>query len=275
MRKPPHGIAAELRRLRLEAGRRIEDVASDVGWNKSSVSRLETGVTPVQPRHVAELAGPLRLTPVARMRLERMLGIVREPDQWWVRYHEVLSDRYEELIYLESRARSIAVASTLVPGPMQCEGYARATMMRSAFVPDPDDAEMLLEVRLQRRQVITNGSAQMAVTLSEAALWQRFCGPVALQAQLHHLVELSRLDNVSLRIVPFDALIAPSLGPITVLTLPEADSTVAHVEYEGGSQLLKDARSIKRYRRSLEYVRLAAATEEESRQMILKRLDVL
>lgn len=250
-------------------------VAQRAGWAEGSQSRLETGVTPIRPEQLAVLADILQLSPVTRMRLDRALGVEHEPDQWWVRYAEVLNKEYEELIQLESLASSIGIASTLVPGQMQAEGYARATITRSSFVPDPDDVEMLLALRMERQRALMEGGMAISVTLSAAALWQSFCGRLALQEQLRNLVELSRLDNVSLRVVPFEAVVVPFLGAVTLLDLPMPASSVVQAEWDSGSQIIKDSRSVKRYRRNLEHQRDAALSEDESRRAILTRLEAL
>ncbi|WP_439675293.1 helix-turn-helix domain-containing protein [Embleya sp. MST-111070] len=268
-------MGAELRRLRKEAGLLMRHVAQRAGWHESTLSRLETGLTPIKPDQVAVLADILELTPVARMRLDQALGVEREPEQWWVRYAEVLNKEYEELILLESRACAMGIASTLVPGQMQAEGYARATIMRSSFVPDPDDVEMLLALRMERQRVLTDGEMAVSVTLSAVALWQSFCGRLALQEQLHYLLELTRLENVSLRIVPFDAVVVPFLGAVTLLDLPAPAPPVVQAEWDSGAQIIRDDRSVKRYRRNLEHQRAAALSEDESRQAIVTRLEAL
>lgn len=273
----PSPVAIELRRLRVGRGLTLDSAGRAAGWDKSKLSRLETGRAPVTAEHVDALASALRLTPVERMRLDRLLGDAREnrADEWWSEYQHVLSLQYEELIYMESRALGVRIASTLVPGLLQAEGYARATITQSAFVPDPDDAEMLLNVRLKRRRVITDGSVDLSVTLSEAALWQSFCGRVALQQQLRHLLEVSDLRNVSLRIVRFDAPARPFFGSITLLTFAPPVPALVYAEYESGARVLKDDRTVRRYERDLEYNQRAAATENESREMIMERLDRL
>ncbi|MGW9209868.1 helix-turn-helix domain-containing protein [Embleya sp. NPDC055664] len=275
MRNRPSELGAELRRLRQAAELRQEDLARAAGWDTSTMSRLETGKATVDSRHLRAIAEVLRLTPVERMRLERLAGGGEyEPAEWWVKYHEVLNPVYEQLIYLESIATAMDVASTLVPGPLQSEDYARATITMSAFVPDPDDVDALLEVRMKRRRVITDGAVRTHATLSEVVLTHAFCGAVALQKQLRYLLELGELANVSLRIVPHAARAVPFLGGVTILETP-AQEPVALVEYQSSMQFLKDERTVKRYRRDLGFFRSAASSEEDSRRMILERLSAL
>ncbi|MFI6983961.1 helix-turn-helix domain-containing protein [Embleya sp. NPDC050154] len=271
----PAQVGAELRRLRQEAGLPMARVAQRAGWAEGSQSRLETGVTPIRPEQLAVLADILQLSPVTRMRLDRALGVVREPDQWWVKYAEVLTRAYEDLILLEAKATALEVASTVVPGPLQAAGYARAMLVQTPFVPDPDDADMLLEVRLHRAQMVASGDTPLSVTLSEAVLFTSFCGQVALQEQLQYLLDLSRLDHVRLRIVPSSATARPFLGAVTVLELPAPDTAAAHAEWESGSQIIKDERTVRRHRRNLDYLRSASLPEDESQRLIQSRLDAL
>ncbi|MEU0938179.1 helix-turn-helix transcriptional regulator [Embleya sp. NPDC005971] len=269
--------AATLRALRRERGMTVDAVAAQAGWAKSSQSRLETGHMAIAWSHVVALTGPLQLTPVMLARLARMIGAedTSGPHAWWTQYESVLSTQYEELIHLESQALGMVAASTLVPGIMQAEEYARETIMRSAFVPDPDDAEALLAVRLRRQETVSTGQAHLAVTLSEAALWNAFCGRLALRRQLRYLLELGQLTNVSLRIVPYDARSLPFLGAVTILDLPAPSTSVTHVEYEAGAQLIRGERVVKRYRRDLALYRDTAASEDVSEQMILQRVESL
>ncbi|MYS83453.1 helix-turn-helix domain-containing protein [Embleya scabrispora] len=274
LRNPAH-VGAELRRLRREAGLPMARVAERAGWAEGTQSRLETGVTPIKPGQVAVLADILRLSPVTRMRLDRALGVERPADPWWVKYGEVLSRNYEELILIEAQATSMDVASTIIPGPMQAQGYARATLLQSPFVPDPDDAEMLLEVRLQRAEIITERGVPVSATLPEAVLSAGFCGRIALQEQLQYLLDLSRLENVCLRILPSDAEVHPFLGAVTVLDLPALDAPVAYAEWESGSAMIRDVRTVRRHRRNLDYQRAAALSEDQSQRLMQSRLEAL
>ncbi|MGC0422635.1 hypothetical protein ABIA38_008180 [Embleya sp. AB8] len=253
----------------------MSQVANEAGWAEGSQSRLETGVTPIRPDHLDVLAKILHMTPVTRMRLNRALGVESAPDQWWMRYADVIDRDYEDLIIVESQASAMDVVSTIVPGPMQAPGYARATLLQSPFVPDPDDAEMLLTVRLQRAEIITNRGIFISATLPEQVLSTGFCGPLALQEQLQHLLDLSRLENVRLRILPSDAMTHPFLGAVTVLELPVPEGPVAHAEWESGSQMIRDERTVRRHRRGLDYQRAAALPEDESQRLIQSRLEAL
>jgi hypothetical protein len=258
-------------------GLSVEAVAALVpGWNKAKVSRIETGKTPVTATHVDDLAGPLGLTPVSRIRLLRLLGDA-QGDEWWQPYHSVLREEYEELIYWESLASEMDAGHALFPGWLQEESYARATIMRSAFVPDPDDADMLLSVRLKRQGVIIGRRVKLSVTLAESALTNAFCGRVALRAQLRHVLDLSDLDYLSLRIVPAVAEGTAFLGGVTILdfAVDLGQQPLALIEYQSGTDFLKRERVVKRYRRDLAHFRSAAISEDESRQMIKQRLDVL
>ncbi|MGC0420607.1 helix-turn-helix domain-containing protein [Embleya sp. AB8] len=258
--------AGILRELRRERGMTVDAAATQAGWAKSTQSRLETGLMTISWGHVVALTGPLQLTPMMLARLARLIGAesTSGPHAWWTQYESVLSTQYEELIHLESQVVSVVVGSTLVPGLVQAPEYARETIMRSAFVPDPDDAEALLAVRLRRQDVVTIGQAELTVTLSESALWNAFCGRLALRQQLRHLLELGELPNVSLRIVPYTARSLPFLGAITILNPPAPSTAVTYVEYEAGAQLTRNERVVKRYRRDLAFYRDTAASEGAS-----------
>ncbi|MFI1585220.1 helix-turn-helix domain-containing protein [Embleya sp. NPDC020630] len=266
----------EIRRLRIARQMTLTSVAELVGWDKSKVSRLETGRMIIDGHHVDAFANVLSLSPADKRRVMRLLGLEDgKAAPWWAGYESALTPEYEDLIFLETHARVIDTASTMVPGLLQAPLYARATLLQSPFVPDPDDAEALLKVRQRRQHVVTSGQVKLVATLSQSALASAFCGREALRQQLAHLLKLSEMGNVQLRIVPFDTPTAAFLGSVTILELPDAPDAVVHVAYEAGSQLLRDARLVKRYRRDLDYYRATAQDEVASRAMITSRWEEL
>ncbi|MFI1385454.1 helix-turn-helix domain-containing protein [Embleya sp. NPDC020886] len=266
----------ELRRLRTARQMTLTSVAERAGWDKSKVSRLETGAMLIDRHHVDTFVDVLSLSPADKRRVMGLLGLENGEDApWWAEYESVLTPEYEDLIFLETYAHTINAASTMVPGLLQAPAYARATLLQSPFVPDPDDAESLLRVRHRRQQVLTSTRLKLTATLSESALASAFCGREALRQQLEHLLLLGEMTNVELRIVSFETPTAAFLGSVTMYELPDTNDAVVHVAYEAGSQLLRDERVVGRYRRDLDYYCGTAQDEIASRAMITRRLEQL
>ena len=70
------------------------------------------------------------------------------------------------------------------------------------FLGLPDDAEAATAARLARQKVLRSGRRRFIVVLAEQALRTRVGTPQVMAAQLQHLLEVMRLPNVSVGIIP-------------------------------------------------------------------------
>ncbi|MDQ3150236.1 MAG: helix-turn-helix domain-containing protein, partial [Actinomycetota bacterium] len=77
-------VAAELRKLRENAGMSCAEVAKRLGMSASKVSRIETGNSGLQVEDVAALLG---LYQVHATRREELVDLVRRAEErgWWQR----------------------------------------------------------------------------------------------------------------------------------------------------------------------------------------------
>ncbi|MEV5838533.1 DUF5753 domain-containing protein [Nocardia sp. NPDC052112] len=87
------------------------------------------------------------------------------------------------------------------------EDYARALIGDLLHDGTPDEIERRVEVRLERQVVVTRKASPLALELflDESALHRMVGGPRVMAAQLRQLAEVSKLDNVTLRIHPHTA----------------------------------------------------------------------
>ncbi|MFI0088613.1 DUF5753 domain-containing protein [Streptomyces bobili] len=93
-----------------------------------------------------------------------------------------------------------------IPGLFQTEEYMRAVFTLSA--PQLSDAERELQIqhRLQRQQLIEpEARVPQEAIIHESALRMRFGGRKAARAQLDRVLELAHRDDISVRVVTYDA----------------------------------------------------------------------
>jgi len=105
---------------------------------------------------------------------------------------------------LYDRTRTFRTYSpNLVPGILQTEAYTReiliAHMRRRAL---PDDIDSAVAVRMERQRYLRQGDHRFAVLMEETALWMGIGGVDLMAEQLRHLIEVSKLPNVSFGIIP-------------------------------------------------------------------------
>jgi transcriptional regulator with XRE-family HTH domain len=149
-------LAAELRRLRDLSGKTGDQVAEELGWSPSKVSRYELARTGLKPPDVRKL---LDLYQVDAPHRDELLALATEAARkgWWEAYSDTLPEEYAALIGLEAEASSASQWMVEgVPGLLQTEEYAREVSsgyQRVAAIA-PVQMERRLEARLARQQVL-------------------------------------------------------------------------------------------------------------------------
>lgn len=228
-------LAAELRRLRGEAGLTGDEVAADLGWSPSKVSRYELARTGLKPGDVAKLLDRYGVDP-ARQR--ELLALAKEATEkgWWEAYSDVLPEEYAALIGLEAEARAFSTWSVeVIPGLLQTEGYARQVnggYQTVAPVP-PGEMERRVQARLKRQQLLTREPPlELSVVLDESALLRRLADGPVMRRQLEQLVEFGQLKNVSLRVFPLASRYPIVMGSFVLLEFgQDRRTTIPDVVY--------------------------------------------
>lgn len=212
---PEHGsptvrrrrLAAELRRLRERAGLTGEEVAEQLGWSGSKVSRIELYRTGVKTADLNRLLQLYRVTPGHQAEL---LALAREPRRkgWWEAYSDALPEEYAAYIVLEAEAASAECWSPqLVHGLLQTADYASAVIdahMDSTVSLPPGKIRQRVATRLERQQVIALAERplELSVVLDQSVLLRQVGEATVMRAQLEHLLEVSELPNVTLSVLP-------------------------------------------------------------------------
>jgi transcriptional regulator with XRE-family HTH domain len=196
-------LGAELRRIRDHAQRTVADVAGELGWSESKLSRIETAHTGIRKSDLERLLGVYGCDERTRMRLDAVSVRARQR-AWWEAYGDVLPDAYETYIGFEAEAASISTyQAQLVPGLLQTAEYATAVMR--AFLDDRSDViEQRVQVRMARQAVLTREPApRLSVILDEAVLRRPIGGTKVFRRQLLRLIEASERPTVTVGVLPF------------------------------------------------------------------------
>src|SRR5437870_9108184 len=123
---------------------------------------------------------------------------------WWQLYGAVLTTGY---VGLEAAADAIhAYEALVVPGLLQTEDYARATIRAARHDIDESEVEKRVRIRIARQSLLTQDDPlDLWVILDEAVLHRPVGGPGVMRRQLDHLVMVSDLPNVAMQVLPFVA----------------------------------------------------------------------
>jgi transcriptional regulator with XRE-family HTH domain len=268
-------LALELRRLREAARLTCEEVAEHLECSTSKVSRIETGRVSVSPRDVRDM---LDLYGVSAQEGASLVQLARDSRQkgWWHAYSDTIEPRFATYIGLESAASEIRIYEvTLIPALLQTEDYARTVIAAGTVGGDHDGVERNVALLMARQPPLTSDDPpRLWAVLDEAALRRTVGGAGLMRLQLDHLLDLSRLPNVAIQVIPFGAGAHPAMGrPFVILAFPErADPDVVYLEDLTSALYVEDVDEVDRYNMFFNHLRATALSFEDSAALIMSAI---
>lgn len=190
---------------------------------------------------------------------------------WWEEYRDILPSGLLDLAELEHHGTAIQATHTAhIPGLLQTVEHAREIYRQAVPEFSPPDIEHRVSHRIKRQAVLhMENPAPYQAIIHEAALRMRFGGASVAAAQLHHLLKLSEMDHVTIRVIPFSTGSFPGSGQTAYLIqgpVPQLD-TVQLDQAHGVAFLDSDA-ELSRYRMLFDRLETSALAEPESRDLI-------
>lgn len=161
---------------------------------------------------------------------------------------------------------------TIVPGLLQTEEYARAVML-GAPRPDPAQIEERVRARMQRQEILNSPDAPMVWAVLDETILYRVVGSEEItRAQFSHLLALGESANVSIQILPLDAMSTTGLlGGFTIAHSPERPDA-AFVDGPVTGKMWDTAAEVETLRLRYQKCRQEAEPKRRSLEMIKERL---
>ena len=260
-------LGALLRELRNEHGWTVEEVAQRLGFSSSKVSRLETGQRGASPADIRSLCDLYAIDGDQR---QHFLELAREGKQraWW----QPLGLPYATYVGLEAEATSISdFGLGFMPGLLQTPAYARAIVRAAVPKWVPEVVEQRVQGRMTRQQILfAEQPPEFEAVVDESVLHRVVGSPAVMRDQLEHLMELTDLPHVTLRVIPYDAGALPAGNNkfiILRLPLPEV-SDVVFIEGLTGDLYLHDDRDIEVYTTTFRTLAELAASPDATRKIV-------
>jgi transcriptional regulator with XRE-family HTH domain len=268
-------LARALRKLRADADLTIDQVADKIDLSASTLSRLETAQAVVRRGDIKELLDIYRVTGVQREELLELAGQSRQ-QPWWQEYKDLPNASTADL---EAQASIIRQYSALlVPGLLQTEAYARHILRAVRGDDGEENLERHLKLRMNRQTLLDEPqSPHYVVVLDEAVLRRIVGGRTVMHAQLQRLLSASKLDNVTIHLLPFTAGAHAGVdGEFTIFSYkkPEdpdivyEDPDVVYVDNIGGGAYIEDRKMTDRYNRTFERLVETALDSVKSAQIL-------
>ena len=272
-------LMAELKRLREAAGLTQEDVAEQLEWHPTKVMRIETGRTAPHPNDVRLMVEVYGVTD--RDQVMALVKLARDARQqgWWYSYRDVLLNRYDFFIGLESEATSIrGFELAMIPGLLQTEDYARALISEGPQELGPEEVQRRVEVRMARQRVLEKEERpQLWVILDESVIRRVVGGATVMRAQIESLLAAASQGKTTIQVVPYDGGPHPGLaGPFVILGFQEpGEPDIVYLETVGGNLYVDKPEEARLFATAFDHLRAAALSPGDTRAMLRAAADAL
>lgn len=264
-------LGAALRQLRKDSGTSREDAAGWLEITVQTLSKVELGRQAIKSPNVRLLC---QLYDIDASTTDTLLRLAKEANQrgWWASYRDTVPEWFRQFVSFEGDASELwEYQAEFVPGLLQTSEYAKAITRASR--PNVTDAELARSVELRRqRQEQLDGDhpPHLHLYLNEAVVRRAVGSPEVMHEQLDYLMTASKLDHVSLRIVPFSAgAYAAMAGSFVLIHFPEEDEPAfAYLENDRGALYQEDPGDIARYSVMVDQLAERGLSEADTRVML-------
>ncbi|MDK9496578.1 helix-turn-helix transcriptional regulator [Streptomyces katrae] len=205
-------FAAVLKAFRKRARLTQEGLGELIGYSAQYIASVEQA-----RRYPSE-----RLVELVEEQLD-CFGAVKGAAQYLTRPRRVAS-WFRKWALLEPTALSLyTYECRMVPGLLQTEGYARNTFAER--VPPLQDGQVEAQVvgRLERQHILADlPNSSFSFVIEQSVFDRHFGGAEVMREQIAHILEMARLRNLTVQIMPRDQTDHAGLdGPVSLLETPD------------------------------------------------------
>lgn len=191
---------------------------------------------------------------------------------WEMAQDESIPDYGQAVVSKEANATRIhTFASSLIPGLLQTEDYARALIratLPGAMQPE-DKVTALVERRMRRKRVFEkNEPPYFLAIVDESALKRPIGGMKCMSGQLSRIIEMAQVPNITAQVVPFAQGEHSMLGGSMSLLTLRSGATLGYVESFASGELAESPRKILEFTQMFDMARSKALPEQESLHLI-------
>jgi hypothetical protein len=266
-------LGNEIRRLRETAGLAIDQVATQLYCSNSKIFRIEAGQVSATVRDVRDI---IDFCGVNSEQRDALLALANQARQkaWWHAYKGMPT--LKMFVSYETAAASISdFQAIVIPGLLQVEEYAQLVIGDLMPNSDVQEIEHRVKFRMARQSLLTEVDPPEYRAILDEAVLRRVVGDRGIMRhQLHHLVEVSSLPNVTLQIVRFTAGSITSItGGFVILSffgLDEPD--IVHIEHTRGDLYFEGIEETKQHRQMFDQLQALALSSEDSVALLMELL---
>lgn len=269
-------LGAHLRRLREAQGVSREDAGWEIRASESKISRMELGRVGFKERDVEDLLTLYGVTDEEERASLLALGRRANTPGWWHRFGDVLPNWFQSYLGIEAAASIIRTYEVqFIPGLLQTRDYARAVVLLDNPKVAEAEIERRVDVRMARQQLLTRADPpQLWAVVDEAALRRPMGSLEIMRGQLEALIDITRLPNVVVQVMPFAAGgHAAAGGAFTILRFPEPDiADVVYVEQLTSALYLDKREDLDHYTEAMERLCVDAEPPDRTPDILRKAI---
>lgn len=253
-------LGAELRRLREKSGYSSIELAKQLGWAASTVTRMETGVRLISEINLVHFAARAGASWQQLNDLQAMWRESQVPGYW-------LTDRFSSLVFHESIAVSAVTYQPIaVPGILQTEDYATGLTARAA--KEPDVCRHWVTARMERQRQLTR--SRNVFFIHEQALRLPVVSDALMNEQMIKLLLLSEHPQIDIRVVPVSSGAQAATGGEFIMFRFTDAHPLVFVDHGPVSLFLDDAEYVAAYDQQLTAMAEVALDRGQSREMLAR-----
>ncbi len=223
--------------LRERLGITQKQLADRIGYGLDLVSAVEQGRRIPRPEYIDQVDVALEAGGLLKASKEQVSR---------ARYPAF----FEDFAALEKEAVALqAYDSQVINGLLQTEEYARAVLAARRPPVNEDTIQQRVAARLDRQAIFDRQPPPMlSYVLEESLLRRPIGGKDVLRRQLEHILEIGRLPNVEIQVMPTDREDHACLDGSLHLLEMEDQRRIAYLEVQGTSQLIVEPKGSARSR---------------------------
>ena len=250
-------FAAEMVRLRNAAGLSQPVLADRLNYSASQIAKIET-CQRIPKRDLAEKLDGILGTDGSFGRLQPL--VERSSVLPWFR----------DLFDLEGTAAQIRTyQSYLVPGILQTEAYARASVEAARPVLAAEDVEQAVALRMTRQEILDRPDApRMWTIIDESVLHREVGSPAVMRQQCDRLLRLQQNSNVVIQVIRNGDGLCCAFGRAFMLLSFKHQGDLVYLEDIGSARYLRDLDSVAKYSLAFDHLRGSALADDKSAALI-------
>jgi hypothetical protein len=267
-------LGGQLRKLREARGVTREAAGWQIRSSESKISRMELGRVGFKERDVADLLTFYGVTDEEERSALVTLARQANAPGWWHQYADVLPTWFQSYLGLESAASLIRNYEVqFVPGLLQTADYARAVIKLGYPAASAAELDRRVQLRMTRQELLSRANPPTFwAVIDEAALRRPIGGKAVLRGQLARLIELAKLPNVTIQLIPFGAGgHAAHGGAFSILRFPDRDlPDVVYMEQMTSALYLDKPEDLEHYATVMTLLTVDATQPAETLELLAK-----